>query len=103
MKEIVMIPIGELYHHPENPRKDLGDISELTESIRKNGIMQNLTVVKGHQMTKAEFVAEARAEGADKAYLQVSLGNDGAVALYEKLGLLEHHRHRYIKVNPGNL
>jgi ParB family chromosome partitioning protein len=67
MKEIVMIPISELYHHPENPRKDLGDLTELTESIRKNGIMQNLTVVKGHQMTKAEFVAEARAEGADKA------------------------------------
>lgn len=67
MKEIVMIPIGELYHHPENPRKDLGDISELTESIRKNGVFQNLTVVKGHWMTKAEFVAEARAEGADKA------------------------------------
>lgn len=67
MKEIVMIPIGELHHHPENPRKDLGDLSELTESIRKNGIFQNLTVVKGHQMSKAEFVAEARAEGADKA------------------------------------
>lgn len=44
-----------------------------------------------------------QAERADKAYLQVSLGNDGAVALYEKLGMLEHHRHRYIKVNPGNL
>ena len=43
--EIVMIPIGELEHHPENPRKDLGDLTELTESIRKNGIYQNLTVV----------------------------------------------------------
>ena len=43
---IVMIPIKQLEHHPENPRKDLGDLSELTESIRKNGIMQNLTVVK---------------------------------------------------------
>ena len=43
---IVMISIEQLEHHPENPRKDLGDISELTESIRKNGIMQNLTVVK---------------------------------------------------------
>ena len=48
MREIVMIPIEQLEHHPENPRKDLGDISELTESIRKNGIMQNLTVVKNH-------------------------------------------------------
>ena len=46
MNEIVMIPIGMLEHHPENPRKDLGDLTELAESIRKNGIMQNLTVVK---------------------------------------------------------
>ena len=39
MNEIVMIPIGQLEHHPENPRKDLGDLTELAESIRKNGIM----------------------------------------------------------------
>ena len=45
MNEIVMIPIGRMKHHPENPRKDLGDLTELAESIRKNGIMQNLTVV----------------------------------------------------------
>ena len=45
MNKIVMIPIGRLKHHPENPRKDLGDLTELAESIRKNGIMQNLTVV----------------------------------------------------------
>ena len=43
--EIVMIPIGELEHHPENPRKDLGDLTELTASIKANGILQNLTVV----------------------------------------------------------
>ena len=45
MNEIVMMPIERLEHHPENPRKDLGDLTELAESIRKNGIMQNLTVV----------------------------------------------------------
>lgn len=42
---IEMLPIRRLKHHPENPRKDLGDLTELAESIRKNGIMQNLTVV----------------------------------------------------------
>ena len=45
MNKIEMIPICKLKHHPENPRKDMGDLSELTESIRKNGVMQNLTVV----------------------------------------------------------
>ena len=45
MNDIIMIPIGQLHHHPENPRKDLGDLTELSESIKKNGVMQNLTVV----------------------------------------------------------
>ena len=45
MNEIRMIPIGQLDHHPMNPRTDLGDLSELAESIRSRGIMQNLTVV----------------------------------------------------------
>lgn len=44
-KKIKMIPIENLVHHPDNPRKNIGDIEELTDSIRKNGIMQNLTVV----------------------------------------------------------
>lgn len=43
--KIVMLPRSIIYPHPDNPRKDLGDISELRESIREHGIMQNLTVV----------------------------------------------------------
>lgn len=31
--------------HPDNPRKDLGDLTELAESIQINGIFQNLTLV----------------------------------------------------------
>ena len=48
MNEIVMIPVAQLEHHPENPRKDLGDLTELAASIKANGIMQNLTVVQNH-------------------------------------------------------
>ena len=44
-KDIVFIKVEQLYPHPDNPRKDVGDVSELTESIKKNGIMQNLTVI----------------------------------------------------------
>lgn len=44
----------QIYEHPNNPRKDLGDLTELTESIRKNGIMQHMTVVPGHWMSKSE-------------------------------------------------
>ncbi len=42
---IVMIPIDKLHPHPDNPRRDVGDISELAESIKANGVLQNLTVV----------------------------------------------------------
>ena len=45
MADIVMIPIDRLNPHPDNPRKDLGDLTELTESIRAKGVLQNLTVV----------------------------------------------------------
>lgn len=43
----VMIPIEALKPHPDNPRKDVGDITELAESIKANGVFQNLTVLKG--------------------------------------------------------
>lgn len=43
---LVWIPTERIYPHPDNPRKDLGDLSELVESIKANGILQNLTVVR---------------------------------------------------------
>ena len=42
---IKMLPIGQLENHPDNPRKDVGDVTELAASIKHSGIMQNLTVV----------------------------------------------------------
>ena len=74
MNEIKMIPIDKLYHHPENPRKDLGDLSELTESIRERGVMQNLTVIKGHWMNLKEWESVAKAEG---------IGKEEAKGLYD--------------------
>lgn len=44
-KSIVYLSRYQLEPHPDNPRKDLGDLTELRESIRQNGIMQNLTVI----------------------------------------------------------
>ena len=43
--KIVMIPRELLHPHPDNPRKDLGNLDELKESIKAHGVMQNLTVV----------------------------------------------------------
>ena len=42
---LVYIPVDRLVPHPDNPRKDLGDLTELAASIKENGVFQNLTVV----------------------------------------------------------
>lgn len=44
-KGLIYIAAEHIRPHPENPRKDLGDLSELTESIKKHGVLQNLTLV----------------------------------------------------------
>lgn len=43
--ELVWLPVECLEQHPDNPRKELGDLTELAESIKAKGILQNLTVV----------------------------------------------------------
>lgn len=45
MQKIVYISADKLHPHPDNPRKDLGDLTELSESIKAKGVLQNLTVV----------------------------------------------------------
>lgn len=42
---ITYIPRERLEPHPDNPRKELGDLTELAASIKKQGLLQNLTVV----------------------------------------------------------
>ena len=42
---MTQLPVDKLFPHPDNPRKDLGDLTELADSIKANGIFQNLTVV----------------------------------------------------------
>ena len=52
---MINLPVGELYPHPDNPRKELGDLTELAASIKANGIFQNLTIVPGHILTDQEY------------------------------------------------
>lgn len=52
MENLVMIDVDRIYPHENNPRKELGDLTELVSSIKENGIFQNLTVVpKGEDYT----------------------------------------------------
>ena len=52
MNNIVKINVENIYPHPDNPRKDLGDLEEMVKSIEKNGIMQNLTVISVDSLSK---------------------------------------------------
>lgn len=48
------IEISRIRPHYNNPRKELGDLTELAESIKKTGILQNLTVCLGFQVLELE-------------------------------------------------
>ena len=50
-REVVKIRVENIYPHPDNPRKDLGDVTELAESMKKHGVMQNLTVIPASALT----------------------------------------------------
>lgn len=61
MTNIQNIEVRKLHPHPRNPRKELGDLTELADSIRANGVFQNLTVVPGRWMTPEEWQAVSSA------------------------------------------
>lgn len=42
---IIQVPVDLIDPHPSNPRRDLGDLTELADSIRAHGVRQNLILV----------------------------------------------------------
>lgn len=66
------IYIDLLKAHPKNPRIDLGDLTELAESIKESGIMQNLTVVRddSEQEGYTVIIGHRRLEAARMAGLE---------------------------------
>ena len=67
---IVDLSIDLLEHHPKNPRQDLGDLTELADSIREKGILQNLTVVPNDHCTYYVVIGNRRLEAAKMAGLE---------------------------------
>lgn len=49
MQNIIYLDPKEIENHPDNPRKNIGDVTELSESIKRDGIRQNLTVIPYEQ------------------------------------------------------
>lgn len=66
---IIDLNIDMLEHHPKNPRQDLGDLTELADSIREKGILQNLTVVSNDHGTYYVVIGNRRLEAAKMAGL----------------------------------
>lgn len=69
-KSISLIDVGLIDPHPNNPRKDLGDLTELTDSIRQHGVMQNLTVIPNNGRYTA-LIGHRRLAAAKAAGLKV--------------------------------
>lgn len=67
------IPLALLHPHPHNPRRDVGDITELADSIRAHGIRQNLLLVPDpdHPGEFRIVIGHRRAAGAADAGLDV--------------------------------
>lgn len=70
MNEIVEIAVEKIKPNPANPRLDLGDLTELAASIRENGIMQNLTVVKDEEDGYMAVIGHRRLAAAKLAELE---------------------------------
>lgn len=66
MNPYLSLPLDRVLDHPDNPRSDLGDLTELAESIRNVGVLQPVTVrrevggwrlIAGHRRTAAARLA----------------------------------------------
>lgn len=66
---IKFIDINKIYPHPDNPRKDLGDLTELAESIKVSGVLQNLTLVPRDEDTYTVIIGHRRLAAAKLAGL----------------------------------
>ena len=70
MTNIIEIPIKDILPHPQNPRKHLGDLTELTASIKEKGIYQNLTVIPAQNGKYTVIIGHRRLAAAHDAGLE---------------------------------
>lgn len=82
MSRITILHISVLHPHPDNPRKDLGDLAELAASIREQGIMQALVAephpaINGHYRLLIGHRRLAAAKRARLDQIPVVIRRDG--------------------------
>lgn len=66
---ITNVEVTKLLQHPDNPRKNIGDVTELAESIKARGILQNLTVVPAENGMYTVIIGHRRLAAAKQAGL----------------------------------
>ena len=62
---VTEVPLSELHpfvNHPFEVRDD-EDMQKLVDSIKENGVYQNLTVIPGHYLNSREYIAKCVDEG----------------------------------------
>mgnify|MGYP000413450436 CR=1 FL=1 len=89
-EELTMLPVSAIYPHPDNPRKDVGDVTELADSIKKRGILQNLTVMPGHWLTMDEMAAvvEAYTEDPTDELKRANVKDDSAEQILANMQII---------------
>lgn len=70
MNTMKQVALTELHPNPKNPRKALGDLTELTESIKAHGVMQNLTAMEISPGNYMILIGHRRYEAAKRAGLE---------------------------------
>lgn len=66
---ITNVEVTKLLQHPDKPRKNIGDVTELAESIKARGILQNLTVVPAENGLYTVIIGHRRLAAAKQAGL----------------------------------
>lgn len=64
--QIKAVDVGLIDPNPDNPRKDLGDLQEMTDSVKAFGILQNLTITTGEEKGRYVVVCGHRRLAAAK-------------------------------------
>ena len=89
MPEVKNLPVGCLYEHPDNPRKALGDLTELADSLKANGFLQNLMVVPAKEVIAVWNALMEDPDGTDPVNAYVVVIGHRRLAAAKQAGISE--------------
>ncbi len=54
-EELTMLPVADIYPHPDNPRKDVGDVTELADQTERGIVMTIEDLWKVYQERRNKY------------------------------------------------